>query len=349
MDWLDYKSRFISEAKRKKKSDNYCNKWLAYAEILYNRDIPIIYSQEHFCKLVGYSESYIYSVSNSSKFFYRHYQIPKKNGNKRDIYEPLPNLKDIQHWILNNILYHIDVSPYAKAYVPGKNIKENVKFHKNQKIVLSLDVKDFYDNLSEWNVYKTFLMLGYSDSVSVMLSKICCLNGHLPQGAPTSAALSNILLKSFDFDVYDYCNRKKIRFTRYADDMTFSGDFDVIDLINFIKRRLKDEGLKLNSEKTRVRKQGQQQEVTGIIVNKKIQLAKDKRKDIRKNMYYISKYGLQSHLDYIGENRKNYVNHLLGIVSYALFLNPKDKELEEYKKILTELLMCENKSRFEND
>ena len=80
----------------------------------------------------------------------------------------------------------------------------------------------------------------------------------------------------------------------------------------------------------------QQQEVTGIVVNYKTQLPKKVRKEIRKNMYYIQKYGLESHLNHIGLERKNYLEHLLGQVGYAVFINPKDQEMKRYKQILRE-------------
>ena len=123
----------------------------------------------------------------------------------------------------------------------------------------------------------------------------------------------------------------KIRFTRYADDMTFSGDFDEVKVISFVKKSLKDLQLTINDAKTRVRKQGQQQEVTGIVVNYKPQLAKSVRKNIRKDVYYINKYGLQSHLKYIQEERGNYLEHLFGLINYALFINPDDEEMKKYK------------------
>ena len=108
-------------------------------------------------------------------------------------------------------------------------------------------------------------------------------------------------------------------------------------IVRFVRKALKSMGLQLNNKKTRVRKQGQQQEVTGIVVNYKTQLPKSIRKEIRKNMYYICKYGLESHLDYIDSEHKNYLEHLLGQVSYALFINPNDLEMERYKKILKAL------------
>ena len=120
--------------------------------------------------------------------------------------------------------------------------------------------------------------------------------------------------------------------------MTFSGDFNELKIISFVKKNLRELQLSINEEKTRVRKQGQQQEVTGVVVNYKPQLAKSIRKDIRKNMFYINKYGLQSHLKYIQEERNNYLEHLFGIINYALFINPCDKEMKGYKNDIKELM-----------
>lgn len=331
MEWIEYKLKFLEAAKKNKKNEKYCTKWLKYAERLWEQNLPIIFTQDHLCALLGYKPQYVYAASNSPANFYHCYQIPKKNGGKRDISEPLPNLKEIQRWILDNILYKFEISPYAKAYVKGKSVKDNVRFHRRQNKILSLDIKDFYSHLTNWMVFQLFLEAGYSEAVGMMLTNLCCLEGSLPQGAPTSAALSNILMKDFDYKVGQFCKKSKIRFTRYADDMTFSGDFNEVKVISFVKKSLKDLNLSLNEKKTRVRKQGQQQEVTGIVVNYKPQLPKKIRKDIRKNLYYINKFGLQSHLQYIGEERGKYLDHLFGLINYALFINPSDEEIKSYK------------------
>lgn len=336
MEWNEYKVTFCKIAKKNGKSEEYCEECMIYAQNLWVNKIPIIYTQEHLCALLGYLPIYVYAAANSPERFYRQFSIPKKNGGIRIISEPLPNLKEIQKWILKNILYNLKVSAYAKAYIPGKSIKDNIRFHRRQKKVLSLDIKSFYDCLTNWMVFQLFMENGYNESVAMMLTGLCCLNGSLPQGAPTSAALSNLLMKKFDEIVGKYCKEQEIRYTRYADDMTFSGDFDEVQVIRFIRKNLKSMGLKLNKTKTRVRKQGQQQEVTGIVVNYKTQVPKTVRKEIRKNMYYIQKYGLESHLNYIGTERKNYIGHLMGQISYALFINPKDREMKRYKHILEE-------------
>lgn len=330
MNWVEYYTEFRIRAKQSGYSEAYCDKWLQYAKSLYDKKIPIIYSQEHLCLLLGYREEYVFAASNSPELFYRSYEIPKKNGGFRIISEPLPSLKEIQRWILDNILTRIDVSVYAKAYIKKRSIKDNARFHKRQKIVLSLDVEKFFDSITSDKIYKLFLSLGYEEDVVVMLTNLCCLDGCLPQGAPTSPMLSNIILKDFDNTVAKFTNEKKIRYTRYADDMTFSGDFHVGEVISFVKSKLYELGLRLNEEKTRTRKSWQSQEVTGIVVNQKMQLPKVVRKKIRQEVYYIKKFGLESHMQHCGIDKNNYLPHLKGKIQYGLFINPKDCELQGY-------------------
>ena len=231
----------------------------------------------------------------------------------------------------------MDYSVYAKAYVKHKSIRDNARFHRKQKKVLSLDIKNFFDNITSEKVYELFIKAGYADDVVVMLTNICCLNGCLPQGAPTSPMLSNIILFDFDCQIGKYTNELNVRYSRYADDMTFSGDFVPGQIIGVVKKHLNDLGLKLNQNKTRTRYQSQRQEVTGIVVNEKMQLSKEVRKKIRQELFYIKKYGLDSHLQYSGNQRGNYLAHLKGIIQHGLFVNPKDDELKSYLQYLNNI------------
>lgn len=101
------------------KSEKYCERWLKYGENLWNYYITVIFTQRHLYILLGFAPIYAYGASNAPENFYRYYDIPntKKSGGKREIAEPLPNLEEIQRWILENILYNFEVSPYAKAYI----------------------------------------------------------------------------------------------------------------------------------------------------------------------------------------------------------------------------------------
>lgn len=345
MIWKEYEDNFRKAALSAGHDDTYIKKNLEKAYLLHSRDLPIIYDQTHFSYLVGYHLDYLLKVSNSPKKFYRYFQIPKKNGNYRSIAEPLPNLKFIQKWILEEILYKCETSQFAKAYRKKVSLKDNAKFHRGQKKVLTIDIVDFFGAIKPWKVYNFFVSLGYSKDVAFLLTKVCTLKEKLPQGASTSPALSNLLMKMSDEKIGAFCKEKQIRYTRYADDLTFSGDFDVGELIIFIKEILNSQGFEINNDKTRVRGQHQRQEVTGIIVNKKLQVASETRKQLRQQVYYIKKYGLDSHLTLIKKEKYSYLKHLLGLANHISFVNPKDTKAREYLIFLKELWKYE-KNKF---
>lgn len=322
------------KCKENRKSSGYTNKYIIYAKELKNRNLPIIVSPEHLSMLIGLDYSYMCNMAYAANKFYRHFKITKKNGKNRQIDEPLPDLKYVQHWILINILEKIEISPYAKAYIKNKTLKDNAKFHKKQNIVLTMDIKDFFPSIRIFDVYNIFKGMGYLDNVAWFLANLCCLNKKLPQGAPTSPYLSNIRMIYIDKKIAKYTFHNDIRYTRYADDMTFSGNFKPSALIYKISRLIYANGFQINSKKTRVAFQNTRQEVTGIVVNHHMQIPKLERKHIRQHMYYIKKYGLDSHLKFIEEHRSNYLQHLIGKINFGLFVNPKDNELRGYYDFL---------------
>jgi RNA-directed DNA polymerase len=332
--WASYSVEFTKEATQGRFTQKEIDRFLGYAKVLYDNEVPIIYDQEHLGALVGYKYEYILKISNKPIKFYRKFTIPKKSGGVRTIYEPLPSLKEIQRWILEEILNKRPVSRYAKAYVPKRSIKENARFHVNQKVLLTIDVKDFFPRLGFGKVYAFFIGLGYSVPVSTILTNICCLKGGLPQGAPTSPALSNLLMINADKRISGFTKKMQIRYTRYADDMTFSGDFEPGMVIKFVRKVLNEMGLKVNKKKLRVRRPGQRQEVTGVLVNEKIQAPKEMRKKLRQSVFYIQKYGLTSHLNRTEYSKANHIHYLLGIANFILFLNPKDQPVLNYREIL---------------
>lgn len=341
MEWEQYKNNFYHYAKFNGKNDNYITACLKYAENLFEKNLPVIYDQHHFSLLVGYNLSYLIKVSNSQKPFYREFKIPKKTKEEfRSITEPLPNLKNIQRWILEEILNKLTPSPYSKAFRKGYSIKDNARFHRKQKKVLTIDIENYFGSIDYNKVLKFFRDLGYSNAVAVMLANICTLDDELPQGSPTSPMLSNLITRRLDKRIAGFTDKNHIRYTRYADDLTFSGDFSEGQLINFVKFVLEDEGFIINERKTRVRKQNQRQEVTGIVVNEKMQASRKYRRDLRKIMFFIKKYGINSHLEFIGEeNKLNYLYHLLGVVNFIINVNPNDLEAKEDYNYLKEILI----------
>ena len=334
-----YEAAFIAKAKISGYSEENILKCLAYARPLVDKGFPVIYNTTNLAALVGYNKKYIKKAALFTYSYYRIFQIPKK-GKKglREIKEPLTSLKEIQLWILNNILYVEKSSKYAKAYVQKRNLKENVKFHVDKDKVMNLDFKNFFPSIGRESVEEIFLSFGYSSNISNLLSKLCCLDEKLPQGAPTSPYLSNLYLKSFDDEIFKFCQSRNIRYTRYADDMTFSGSFNDSEVLGFVEAKAKELSLELNPGKTKVMLRNHRQIVTGIVVNNKTQVTKKYRNTIRLEMHFINKYGLAEHVAKSKNNRANYLRHLKGKIEYLLHFNPEDKEFLDYKDILANLL-----------
>jgi RNA-directed DNA polymerase len=337
MDFIQYKEIFTHDAQKKGYLEQNIKRCLDYAEILFAHDVPVIYNLTHLSLLVGYKKEFLKKAALYPKRYYRDFEILKKNGSKRLISEPLPSLKEIQIWILRNILYKVPISPFAKAYKPNISILENLRFHKNQPKVFTLDLEHFFPSIGFEAVEKEFLELGYSKMVSKLLSKLCIRDGSLPQGAPTSPYLSNLIFKKADTVISDYCKQHKIRYTRYADDLSFSGDFDENKLLHKVTETVGKLNLRINKNKTKLMTPNTRQTVTGIVVNEKPQVVFHKRNELRQAMYYITKFGFEEHREYKEIDQKNYLEHLLGKINFVLQINPKDAEFIGYKTILIAL------------
>lgn len=337
MDFTKYKDDFTSEANKKGLSKNNIQHCLDYAETLISKDVPVIYNPSHLSALLGYKKEYLKKAALHTSYFYRDFEITKKNGKKRPISEPLPSLKEIQIWILKNILEKVPISPFAKAYKPKTSLTENLKFHKNQPKVFTLDLENFFPSIKMDLVEKVFLELGYSKMVANLLAKLCTRDNALPQGAPTSPYLSNLIFKEADAMIADYCKQQKIRYTRYADDLSFSGDFDENEVLDKVTSVVEKMNLRINKNKTRLMTPDKRQTVTGIVVNDKPQVSFKKRNALRQAMYYIKKFGIDEHRVYKEIKQANYLEHLLGKINFILQINPKDTEFMEYKALLFDL------------
>ena len=342
MNWVTYEKKFREKAYSEYRYlDAIIEMLLGYAKPIISNGFPIIFSLEHFSRLVGYKTTYIRRAikSNRGRYFYKNYFIKKKSGDGyRNIMEPLPSLKEIQSWILRNILNNDkNISRYAKAYIKNRSIRDNAKYHLKQVLVVNYDIKDFFPSITTNHIYEYFFSLGYGALIADFLTKICTLDNSLPQGAPTSPMLSNIILYKTDKAFQRYANAHHIMYTRYADDLTFSGNINIDQLTNVVKEELSRLGLKINQNKFKVMRPHQAQLVTGIIVNEKLQAPRKKRKALRLQVYYIKKFGLNNHLKRIKEDRVEYLNHLIGIANGFLFLNPSDIEIKKYREFLISL------------
>lgn len=282
----------------------------------------------------------IYAIGNNVENNYKVYKIKKRSHGYRTIYEPNKTLKYIQRQILNNILNNKSISKYATAYHKGISLRDNAIPHINKDIVLKLDIKNFFESISFGDVYNAcFAIDSFPKSVGMLLTYLCTYSDHLTQGSPTSSYISNLVMKEFDEELGSWCEENNISYTRYSDDMTFSGRFNPSEVIIKVKKMLHKLSLELNDKKVHVVYKSARQDVTGITVNEKVQVNIKYRKDIRKDVYYIRKFGLSSHLERcnIKRNKDKYLDTIYGKILYVLQINSNDKEFIEYKDYIGQL------------
>ena len=272
----------------------------------------------------------LYSISYSLHRHYHSIKISKRQGGYRVLSIPDMPLKCIQKRIADVLLSQITISPYAKA-TP----------HINKDIVLKLDIRDFFNNILYSTVKeKAFPKEKYSENIRILLSMLCYYNDALPQGAPTSPFISNIIMCEFDNTVGSWCGKHGVAYTRYCDDMTFSGNFNPNEVIKYVRFELRKMGFFLNNKKTIVAHKSNKQIVTGIIVNKKLNIPRKYKKDIRQAIYYCKKFGVYNHMESanINDTVESYILKLMGKVNYVLSVCPNDKEFMGYRNYLKSLI-----------
>lgn len=284
----------------------------------------------------------MYIISNNKSKYYKKYTIKKRNGKKRNILSPYYELKQIQKNILNNLLYEKSSSRYATAYIKRVKLVENAVMHTGYKYILKLDISNFFENISYVDIYEIYKEYGFSDKICGLLAHLTTYNDYLPQGAPTSPYLSNLVLRDFDYKVGNWCKQRNINYTRYSDDMTFSMNEYNKDIIRFIRENLYKYNLELNNEKIHLINNSKKQKITGIVVNEKLQVDIKYRKKIRQEMYYIKKYGLEEHLKIINEEKEYYLNSLYGRIIFVLSIDKKNKEFIEYRNLIFNIKKTQN-------
>ena len=274
----------------------------------------------------------LYGLSNHTEEHYQKIQIPKRNGAWRTLYVPDSLLKYVQKQILHKVLTQLPVSYCASAYKKGCSLKENAAPHTGKSIVLKLDILDFFGNITYISVYQhAFPGELFPPPVRTLLAHLCCYRDFLPQGAPTSPYISNLVLFPFDRYMERWCKNQNITYTRYCDDLTFSGSFEPEAVIRKVSSFLLRMGFEINPKKMKICPQGQRQIITGIVVNEKTQVPKTYRRNLRQEIYYIEKFGLSEHLAHIHLDLtpEKYLEHLKGKLRYVLQINPQDREFQE--------------------
>jgi RNA-directed DNA polymerase len=316
--------------------------------------LPAILSLGHLAKKAGveYSALRNYSARSASEPYLR-FTIRKRSGGRRYISVPDRNLKRVQSWIARQLLRQIPVHPASSAFGPDDSTVKCAAQHCGARWLVKLDIADFFGSISEIQVYRVFRSLKYSPLVSLELARICTdrvpqsekyrmsawqskgknykvgayqqhVLGRLPQGAPTSPALSNLAMRQLDTEIFRIASEYGLTYTRYSDDMTFSTTEDFsrvlgVEVISKVARALKRNGLFLNKKKSTIVPPGARKVVLGLLVDREAPALPREFKDrLRQHIYHLKKHGIDNHVarrefDSIGGAYR----YLLGTINYA--------------------------------
>lgn len=271
---------------------------LEYVHSILEREGIVILSLDHLAALTGIEEGTMAEMVSSNKKFYRTFSIPKRNGGERVISAPYPSLKQAQEWIYRVLLLPRTKLPScAVGFIPKKSIVDNAAPHIGAKYLLKMDLKDFFPSISLTRIISAFQYLGYYPRMAYYLARLCCEDDHLPQGAPTSPILSNIIAKHFDKRLSTLASKFNLVYTRYADDLTFSGNHIPVKFIDIVTDIAVDEGFVVNQVKTKILGPGCRKIITGVSVSSgKTCIPRSTKRLIRQQAFYIKKYGIQSHM-----------------------------------------------------
>jgi hypothetical protein len=272
---------------------------------------------------------------------YRRFTIPKRTGGERLISAPRKSLKSAQHWILRNLLVKLPLCDNAHGFRSGRSILSNALPHVGAEVVVNVDLRDFFPTVTYRRVKGLFRKLGYCEEVATLLALLCTepqtvetrLDGvtfyvaqserRLPQGAPTSPALTNILCRKLDRRLAGFAHKHQVEYTRYADDLTISSrhkDTKVGAILAVLHKVARAEGFVVHPEKISVKRRGRRQEVTGVVVNERPAIDRRTLRKFRALLFQIEKDGLKGKQ---WGNCSDVIQAALGFANYVHMIDPK--------------------------
>jgi retron-type reverse transcriptase len=202
-----------------------------------------------------------------------------------------------------------------------------------------MDLEDFFPSIKLRRVIALFKRLGYPQNVSFYLSQLCCYSKQLPQGAATSPYLSNIIATKMDARLYGLSRAYGLNYTRYADDLTFSGPKISIKTIETIKKVVEDEGFKVNPQKTRLCRSAGKRIVTGISVSgKNLTIPREYKRELKQELHYVRSFGLTSHIARRQIRNPFYIESLYGKLIFWKWVEPDNTFVNQVIPYMREML-----------
>jgi len=266
---------------------------------------------------------------------YTSFSIPKKSGGRREITAPIEGLKEIQRKLASHLVEIYPKPVYVHGFLIDRSVASNATPHLNKKHVFNIDLKDFFPSITSNRIIGLLRSrpFNFNDEIASTITGLTCYNGHLPQGAPTSPVLSNMISLRMDKALRRLCKRDHVVYSRYADDLTFSSTRSLptsimsVDEVtgsvlvgDELQEIVKDNHFKINPIKTRLSRNGQAKYVTGVKVNANLNLSRKYIQQIKNMLHAWEKWGLENaqkefEAKFKGGNRK-FKNVLWGKIAY---------------------------------
>jgi len=265
---------------------------------------------------------------------YQSYKLPKKAGGNRLISIPDSKLKRLQRRILRTGFEEIAIHKTAHGFLKKRSIATNAKPHAGQEMVINLDISGFFPNTKYPAVYQACRKLAggkLAPGVARFVADICSYQGALPAGAPTSPHISNIIMQPVDKSLSKVARENGIVYTRYADDLAFSGNPEAKRIIPFAHKVLANAGYALDPKKLNIFRRGRRQIVTGLVVNQKPNIPRHTRKKIRAAVHYFCNGKTPQ-----WHGRDMSIDELVGRLAYLKIVQPK--EARKYKSMVKKAL-----------
>jgi len=346
-------------------SEEFIKQTLEYAKCLDDKELPVIFSTIHLAIQLKIPSNILRNLIYSYNYIY--FNLKKRGTDSfREIMVPNEKLKFVQRWINYNILEKLPLSSACTGFRPNYSILKNAAVHANSIAIYKIDLLRFFDTITDRRIFGLFKSMGYVDNLAFDLSKICTAKHKksywnfvkeknyyelenflidnpaiLPQGAPTSPMLANLIATRMDERFIKLSQMLNFRYSRYADDLTFSiiegGRFPNVAII---KEIISDEGFFINKDKVKYFKRGMKQYVTGLTVTHGTNISKRERREIFKHLFFCKKFGPINHLKHEFEKNQDrqhyaYQDWLLGKISFVYSVDRVNgiKMFKEFEKI----------------
>ncbi len=230
--------------------------------------LPRIVTIHDLAAHTGISSRRLWWLANSGHRAYTTFGLAKKSGGVRQIDRPIPSLRVAQRWILRNILDRLQTTPSSFGFERGSKLRLHAEEHAGARAVLTLDIKNFFPSISIAQVTQVYRVAGYSASAASILARLCTCRGALPQGAPSSPRLANLVCFRMDRRLAKFAERSGFVYSRYADDMSFSAATASILAKSqpFLSHIISNTGFTLNTGKSRLVGPRGRKTVTGLVL-----------------------------------------------------------------------------------